>query len=331
MSYKPAIYKLPFKSLFVVLLTLCLGNLYSQADVQTPENMLIETYWHYAYTMHLESGTVVHQADDNYQLAVIFHYDSIFNLYNNGLQVEGRWSIEKGQLTWPFRQINQYRLMSATAQALEISFNPPNSTGTFLYHFVAEERPLGMFARREGELPEVLIKEKAASRTGLFTSSSKKAKKKKAKVEEERTVSLPIQIEITGGGYYGGVDPVLRDHIVIKSNGRLVQEFMTKNRGLMVTKKDIPRTELEAFVTWAEQQKFFDLERQYDCTSKLCDKRKDINPKPTPLRVCITYGNRRKMVTVSIYGKDKNGDRYVDYPPQIDNIVDAVQRMASRI
>jgi hypothetical protein len=37
------------------------------------------------------------------------------------------------------------------------------------------------------------------------------------------------------------------------------------------------------------------------------------------------------MVTVAIFGKDKHGEQYVEYPPQIDHIVDTVQRMASRI
>jgi hypothetical protein len=304
----------------------------AQNDVQRPENMLIETYWQYTYTLHLETGTVVHQADDSYQLYVIFHYDSLFRLYNNGLMLEGKWSVNQGQLKFPFRQVDTYRLTAATSEFLELSFSPPNTRATYVYHFTAEERPVGMFSRREGELQEVVIKEKAKSRAGLLAKAekSRKMKLKFRKKQEEKPLT-PIQIEITGGGYYGGVDPVLRDHIVIKSDGRLVQEFMTKGRGLMVTKKDIPRQELEAFVAWAEEQKFFDLERQYDCKSVLCDKRKDIKPTPTPLRVTITYGIRRKMVTVSIYGRDKTGERYVDYPPQIDNIVDAVQRMASRI
>jgi hypothetical protein len=318
----------------VVLFFCCFVGLKAQNEAQRPENMLIETYWQYAYTLHLETGTVVHQAEDNYQLFVVFHYDSLFRLYNNGLMLEGNWSIDKGQLKFPFRQVDSYRLIAATANYLELGFSPPNTSATYIYHFNAEERPVGMFSRRDGELPEVVIKEKAKNRVQLLAKAEKSRKRFKVpflKKQEEAAPLTPIQIEITGGGYYGGVDPVLRDHIVIKSDGRLVQEFMTKGRGLTVTKKDIPREELELFVAWAEEQKFFDMERQYDCKSKLCDKRKDIKPRPTPLRVTITYGIKRKMVTVAIFGKDKSGERYVDYPPQIDNIVDAVQRMASRI
>jgi hypothetical protein len=304
------------------------ASLSAQNDIQKPENMLIETYWQYGYTLHLESGTVVHQSDPSYPLVVIFHYDSVYRLYNNGLQIEGKWHIANGQMHFPFRQLDKYRLTSANAHSMELAFNPPNNKGTFIYHFVATTVPLGMFSKRDGELAEVVILEKLKRNKAV--KASKKSKKQKAK-EEALALKTPIQIEITGGGYYGGIDPVLRDHIVIKSNGRLVQEIMTKERGLIVHKKDIPRDELEAFVVWAEQQSFFDFERQYDCKSNLCDKRKLKTPKPTPLRICITYGNRRKMVTVAIWGKDKTGDKYVDYPPQIDNIVEAVQRMANRI
>jgi hypothetical protein len=308
--------------------------LQAQSDRPRPEQLLIETYWQYAYTLHLETGTVVHQADDNSDLVVVFHYDSVFQLYNHGLMLDGRWTCDNGQLRFPFKQVDSYRLTAATNQYLELSFNPPNSAGTFLYHFTAIERPIAMFPRREGELPEVLIEERAAKKSGIALRSAKRKERKSIfwwRNEIVEPIRTPIQVEITGGGYYGGVDPVLRDHIVIKSDGRLVQEFMTKNRGLTVTKKDIPREELELFVNWLEDQQFFDMERQYDCTSRMCDKRKDITPKPTPLRVCITYGIKRKMVTVTIWGKDKNGERYVEYPPQIDNIVDAVQRMANRI
>jgi hypothetical protein len=321
-----------FKSLLShVFIWLCLlsnENLVAQNELPKAEHLLIETYWHYDYTIHLETGTAVHQADDYYDLYVIFHYDSIFRLYNNGLMIDGKWSMQNGQLKWPFRQVENYRVISVTPEGLELSFTPVNGTGTMLYHFTAEDKPSVMFARREGELPEILIREK---KQGLFTKATKRNKRGRNKNQDSAPPTVPIQIEITGGGYYGGVDPVLRDHITIKSNGRLVQEFMTKGRGLMVIKKDIPRAELEAFVAWCEEQKFFDFERQYDCTSTLCDKRKSIKPAPTPLRVCITYGPRRKMVTVAIFGKDKHGERYVDYPPQIDHIVDAVQRMASRI
>jgi hypothetical protein len=331
----PILHRLVAQMVFLTCFCCITTHTHAQQSRDKQENALIETYWKYCYTVHLETGTTVHQADAGYELFVVFHYDSLFRLYNNGLNTEGKWTLNQGQLDFAFKQTNQYQITAVTAHYLEISFRPANTTGTFLYHFSAEKQPMGMFSRRKGELAEVTVTEKAKKKAKQDTAAKPEKEARNWFWWRDKTYDTPaptpIQIEITGGGYYGGVDPVLRDHTVIHSNGRLVQEILTKKRGLTVTKKEIPRTELEAFVLWAEEQKFFDFERQYDCTSKLCDKRKGISPKPTPLRIIITHGARRKMVTIAIWGRDKTGEKYVDYPSQIDNIVDAVQRMANRI
>ncbi|HEB62439.1 MAG TPA: hypothetical protein ENI82_04720 [Bacteroidetes bacterium] len=56
-----------------------------------------------------------------------------------------------------------------------------------------------------------------------------------------------------------------------------------------------------------------------------------MKPTPIPLRLVIAYGTRKKVITISIWGKDKNSVHYVNYPPALDNIIDAIQRMANRI
>ena len=134
-----------------------------------------------------------------------------------------------------------------------------------------------------------------------------------------------------GGGYYGGVDPVIRDYIHIKSDGRLIKEFKSMANGLKVTKKNISRQELEDFAEYVIKQKFFEFDRLYDCDTSTCQKRKSNSPTPIPLRLAIAYGNRKKVVTVAIWGEDDRRVQYVDYPPALDNIIDAVQRMAHRI
>nr|MCU0346484.1 hypothetical protein [Saprospiraceae bacterium] len=140
-----------------------------------------------------------------------------------------------------------------------------------------------------------------------------------------------INVEVIGGGYYGGIDPVLKDFIKIKTDGRLVKEYESVHNGLIVTKKNIPREELEMFADYVVKQGFFDFERAYDCPDQHCQRRKGEKPTPIPLRIAITYGERKKVVTIAIWGKDDRGIRYVDYPPQLDNIIDAIQRMASRL
>jgi hypothetical protein len=111
----------------------------------------------------------------------------------------------------------------------------------------------------------------------------------------------------------------------------LVQEFQSVNTPLKVTKKIIPKQELEAFAEYVLNNKFFDMKRMYDCTSPACEKRKIMKPTPIPLRLMVAYGDKKKVVTIAIWGKDQYNIKYVDYPPQLDNIIDAIQRFAHRL
>lgn len=293
------------------------------------ENLLIESKWKYTYTMHLETNTIVHQAEDYYQHFLYFRYDSTFEQYLNGQLSDGRWSLVGNVLNYPFRHIKKFAVTNLTELAMDIEFNPPNGKGTMVYHFIKVESRDAPFLRRENELPEIVIESKSAARSNELTLV--RAEKVKKKRKKGRDSEPYISVELVGGGFYGGIDPVLRDYIVIKNDGRLVKEFKSLNSDLQVVRKDIPREELEMFAEWVTSQKFFDMSRQYDCLSAVCEKRKFVTPRPVPLRISVTYGSVRKMVTVSIWGKDKNGETYIEYPPNLDLIVDAIQRLANRV
>ena len=56
-----------------------------------------------------------------------------------------------------------------------------------------------------------------------------------------------------------------------------------------------------------------------------------IKPTPIPLRLMVAYGDKKKVITISIWGMDNSHIKYVDYPPELDKIIDAIQRMAHRI
>ena len=111
----------------------------------------------------------------------------------------------------------------------------------------------------------------------------------------------------------------------------MIKEYKSVQNGLVVTKKNIPRSELEKFVEYIIAQDFFEMERIYDCKSELCQKRKKTNPTPIPLRLAVAYGNRRKVVTISIFGKDSNNTHYVNYPPELDKIIAVIQKMSFRM
>lgn len=317
-----------------IILALFTQNLMAQDRFGYPnvsENQLIGTKWRYAYTLHLESNTTVHQADKTYQYYLFFKYDYTFEQFLHGKLTRGNWSLNRYALFYPFRNIKKFDIAAINNKTMVLEFQQPNATGTYQYHFVAVDSKDAPFVRPQDELPEVIVEAtpKKETKRRNWWASLKNGEKKEATPKKKEFV--PITVEIVGGGYYGGVDPVVKDFIRINADGRLIQEFQTVSQPLRVTKKNISRAELEAFAEYVEQNKFFDMARLYDCNSPGCDKRKLLKPTPIPLRLMIAYGDKKKVVTIAIWGLDNNKIKYVDYPPALDNIIDAIQRMAHRI
>ncbi len=297
------------------------------------ERLFIESKWRYTYTLHAESNTIIHKADENYDFFLYFRYDYTYQEFLNGKLTRGNWSLNGRTLFYSFQHVNKFEIVQLNKSILVLEFNQKNSKGTYQYHFVRVESKDAPFVKPANELPEVLVEveqEKSKNnRGGWLSFGKKKSKRKKGDAEAPRPDY--INIELIGGGYYGGIDPVLKDFIHIKTDGRLIKEFQSVNQGLLVTKKNISRDELEMFADYVVKQGFFNLNRTYDCTDPACMKRKSAKPVPVPLRLSITYGQQKKVITLAIWGKDDLGVRYVDYPPALDNIIDAIQRMASRL
>ncbi|MEO1514408.1 MAG: hypothetical protein AAFV95_05325 [Bacteroidota bacterium] len=297
------------------------------------ERLIVQTKWRYTYALHLESNTIIHQAEDFYDYYLYFRYDYVYEQYLNGSMSRGNWSLTGSELFYSFKHIKKFEIAEINKEALVLEFTQPNSKGTYQYHFIKVESKDAPFVKPANELPDVIV-EREDPRKGFLGFGKKKKKKKKKKSRRRKGSDKDepyISIELIGGGYYGGVDPVLRDYIHIKSNGRLIKEFKSAYGGLVVTKKNIPREELEAFAEFIASKGFFNFERLYDCETNFCQKRKHTKPTPIPLRLAVAYGNRKKVVTVSIWGKDDKGVRYLDYPPALDNIIDAIQKMAHRM
>jgi len=300
------------------------------------ERKFVETKWRYTYTIHLESNTIIHQADEKYDFYLHWRYDYTFEQFFNGKFSKGTWSLKDVDLFFQFKHINKFIIADLDKKTLVLEFTQPNSKGTYQYHFIRVESKDAPFIKPANELPDVnveAVNPNKKKRSWLAFAKKKKRKKKtkkrgKNKDEKDRPY---ISIELIGGGYYGGVDPVLRDYIQIKSDGRLIKEFKSRHNGLIVTKKNIPREELEQFAEFIVAQKFFEFERMYDCESILCQERKHDKPTPIPLRLAVAYGQKKKVITISIWGKDEAKRRYVEYPQVLDNIIDAIQKMAHRI
>ncbi len=288
-------------------------------------NQLIETKWRYAYMLHLQSGMVIHKADQDYNYFVYFKADYSFEQFLNGNLSKGVWAYTSDRLQYQFKDIIDFSVVIVDEDRLILEFTRANSRGHFQYHFTnaIEKNP---FIKPSNELPIVTVKEKRFFNIPNWMSGLRD--KKNTSIKKESTY---INIELVGGGYYGGIDPVLKDMIHIKTDGRLIKEFQTKGKGLNVVKKNIPREELEKFCEFATAQGFFNFDREYDCTDEVCEYRKRQKPLPMPLRLAITYGTKKKVITIKIWGNDERRTRYVNYPPVLDNIIDNIQRFAFRI
>lgn len=298
-----------------------------------PERLIAETHWRYAYALHVESNTIIHKAEEYYDYYLWLRYDYTYQEYLNGKLSRGNWSLDNRTLYYSFKHIQKFEIAEAGKRTLVLEFNQPNARGTYQYHFVRVNSTDAPFERPANELPEVLVEELIESQKKSKRFVFSKRKRKKRRAEEAAALvgnGKKIQIELIGGGFYGGVDPVLKDFIQIKTDGRLVKEFQSVHNGLVVTKRTIPRAELEQFAEFIVNQDFFESDRMFDCDSPLCDKRKRMKPTPIPLRLAVTYGDRTKVITISIYGRDEHNVRYVEYPRSIDNIIDAVRKMADR-
>jgi len=56
------------------------------------ERKFVETKWRYTYTIHLESNTIIHQADEKYDFYLHWRYDYTFEQFFNGKFSKGTWS-----------------------------------------------------------------------------------------------------------------------------------------------------------------------------------------------------------------------------------------------
>ncbi len=304
---------------------------------QPDERLLIESRWRYTYTLHTESNTIIHKSKNNYDYYLYFRYDYSYQEFLNDRLNRGNWSLDGNTLFYSFKNVDKFEIVQLNKSVLILEFTQRNSKGTYQYHFVKVDSKSSPFPKPDNELPEVIVEadnpNKPATRPkkrkrGWLLSLFKRNKLREIYVPEE-TLTY-INIELNGGGYYGGIDPVVKDFIMIKSDGRLIKEFQSVNHGLLVTKKYIPRLELEMFADYIVKQGFYDMERVYDCTASACMKRKRHKPRPVPLRLSVAYGDRKKVITLAIWGEDNLKTKYVDYPPALDHIIDAIQKMAHR-
>ncbi len=304
---------------WVVLFFAQISGLFAQSN----DCRLLETHWQYTYTLQLETNSLVQQAGDRWQHFLYFRFDSVCRQNLNGKTSESVWWLDSQQLHMAFRQNNLFTLERLNDYSLDLKYFSKDGKCSFVHHFVRIRKDESPLSQESNMLPVVTVETLPPVKSD--TAPVAQAVRLPAVSDNDAVV------ELTGGGYYGGINPVQHDYITIGPDGRLIHEFESVQGKRLIQKANIGKEELEKFIAWAtEEQRFTEMASSYDCKTPDCEKRKAVKPTPVPLRLSITSDGVRKMVTISIWGLDKNGRRYVSYPPELDRIVDAIQRMAER-
>lgn len=335
----------------------------SNATVFEPinENLFVNTKWRYTYTTHAQSNTVIHKADESYHYFIFFKYDYVFQTHLNGKLIEGVWKLNKEQneLRYHFRKIEWWRLASFSEEALVLEYTL-NRKSSYRYHFVRVDDEDAPFVRDPNDLPDVNVNfAKMQENTeddayfsflenrGVAYNKNKWEQRKARKVRKEKkriarlnktkkgrarlakeSPKETLQVELVGGGFYGGIDPVYRNTILIKTDGRVIREYQSEMQGLIVNKHTISRDSLEKLVSFIEDKKFFEFDQIYTCNNKECLDRLADKPRPIALRIAITKGVRRKLITIPIWEGNGRKNALVDYPEELDIIVHAIETIA---
>ncbi|MFN8294617.1 MAG: hypothetical protein U0T69_00365 [Chitinophagales bacterium] len=140
-----------------------------------------------------------------------------------------------------------------------------------------------------------------------------------------------IEIFITGGGLFTGVNPTIYNRLTIYNSGLVHKETKTKLQGESVEDKKIPKDALRKLAQYIIDLGFFDFNNLYDCDAKdkACNTRLKTNPEPTPLSIVVSVGARRKKIYVALYAPHMESN-WVNYPANLEKIVNAIYDVAAK-
>ena len=289
-------------------------------EFKVDENLLMATNWRYVKTALAETAEAIHTADDNYDYFLSLKYDYTYEYYLNGKRDKGTWLLndESNELYYNFRNIKWWKIVEFNETELILEFK----LGSKKYNYIFErvEYKDTPFQKAANDLPTVKVNERKARRR------AKKPKKTLKNVSKKEEL-IPIEIQLAGGGFYGGLNPIVKDFVHIKTSGRYIKEQESLQDGSIKRVDDVEREDLERLVKFIESKNFFEYDRTYDCVAGDCIKRKRQKPTPIPLRLSVRYGDKYNIVIVTIYGRDDKRGDYVDYPKELDMIVTGINKL----
>lgn len=134
-----------------------------------------------------------------------------------------------------------------------------------------------------------------------------------------------IEIFITGGGLYTGVNPTTYDRLTIYNSGLVYRQSKTKLQDETITKNKISKDNLRKLAQFIIDEDFYDFNNLYDCDAKdkTCNERLKSQPEPVPLTVVVAIGMRRKNIYTALYAPGMESN-WVNYPANLEKIVNAI-------
>lgn len=313
-----------YRAIFGYILLFIWFPLVSQTNLSDSSivELLKETTWEYEALVQASTGEVLHQRDAKNNLILYFRFDSTAQQRFNEKIKEGRWRVEQGKLYYALQSGSVFEIHHLDEDKLALKFVQANNH--FLYTLTRVEDSQNTFKKSKSELP--LVEARELHRWKWPTSLQ--AYREEAFAASKDSSEQEIILELTGGGYYGGIDPVYRDFIRVMPDGKLIFEYKSKERGYIKRFRQIDREQMVKIAQFAKENGFFSLPVAYECTTALCSKRMKREPKPRPLNILVKYGSERKLLTIAIYGEDEYRIKYVSYPAFVDELIDAMRDLA---
>jgi hypothetical protein len=147
---------------------------------------------------------------------------------------------------------------------------------------------------------------------------------------ERQPTSIPSEsliISVSGGGFYGGINPPTISKTLVYSNGKIVVTNGTLYGDTTDSNFVVSLNEIKELEDIINENGFFYMSNLYDC-SKMdtnCQNRKTSYPSPIPLLIEANFNNKSKTVEISMIDRD-----FLEYPTEIDTILLEIGKLVYR-
>lgn len=278
--------------------------LQAQPPQEWDQTLLTGIVWSFQMTFEAGKGDIIEKADTSFICDLLFDEGHSYELFDRDQLVRGMWDLRGDRLSVSFRGLKEFTLVQLTPDQLDLQFQAGRKY--YIHRFLRQTSILPIPSNQANQFPNFPIPQKPEKRTWP---------------DEERE----IRVELTGGGFFGGNDPVQRDFILIKENGRLIHERQTAKTGLNTDKTTLSMRQLAELADFIRSNGFFEMEPFYGCRSPECENRLQQQPVPVPLRLAVSDGLDRHVVEVAVWDENTT---LVSFPPGLKRIVDQIRRMA---